>query len=85
MKIDRTFNETSLYGSVTWVAATLGLSKTTFCRKLPALDGFPRRDRVTGLYVKADVQEWVERQRTLADRATTTPKPQNREPNYDQA
>lgn len=72
---DRTFDDTALYGSTLWTAHTLGLSKDSFFRRREALEaeGFPRRDRLTGLYLKADVIGWIERQRVIADRARVEP------------
>lgn len=67
---DQTISDISLYGSRRWVAETLGMKLSTFDNKRPVLEqqGFPLRDRVVGLYLKADVLAWVSRRRQLADR-----------------
>lgn len=66
---DRTFHEASSYGSTAWVSLRLGMSKDTFFKKRDALErrGFPRRDPLTGLYLKMDVDAWIEARRVLGD------------------
>lgn len=65
-------DDLSLYGSAEWVARTFGKSKSWFFSNRDRLEGegFPRKDRITGTWQKADVIEWINRQRQLADRAT---------------
>lgn len=63
---------TSLYGSASWVAGCFGKSKSwlwTHRERLEA-EGFPKRDRLTGTWIKADVLEFISRQRQLGTRAT---------------
>lgn len=66
---DQTLQDCSLYGSRRWVAKTLGMSIHTFDNKRPALEeqGFPKRDHLVGLYLKADVLAWVYRRRQIGD------------------
>lgn len=62
---DRTFEPVSRFGSLSWVAATLGLSKDQLRKRLPQMttDGFPQPDPIVDLYIKADVQAWIDRRR----------------------
>lgn len=65
---DPTMDNISLNGSVKWAAARIGWPLTRFKQKREILeqDGFPTIDRLTNLYVKADVDAWVNRQRQLS-------------------
>jgi len=77
---DRTFDDVSLYGSVKWVAAAIGRSRSWFDTHRAHLEtqGFPRADAVTKLYLKQDVLAWANRRRQIADSidlATTTESP----------
>ena len=85
MPHDPTFDALAMYGSSAWVAQRLGLTKDTFYRKRPALEaeGFPSRDKITGLYHKADVDAWIHRQRRIADRDTVQASAGKTEINYD--
>ena len=67
---DPTLSQHSLFGSISWVAMTLGLTKDSFKRKRDALEaeGFPARDALTNLFIKDDVYAWVNRRRKVADR-----------------
>lgn len=67
---DITFHPVSMYGSIDWVALTLGLTADTFYRKRDALyeQGFPRPDPLNKTrYLKADVEAWVARRRVVPD------------------
>jgi predicted DNA-binding transcriptional regulator AlpA len=67
---DRTFHEASLYGSIEWVAVTMGMTKDTFFRRRKEWEskmGFPKPDSINGRYIKADVEAWIARRRKLAD------------------
>lgn len=66
---DPSLHPDALFGSNAWVARALGLSKDNFFRKRRRLeeDGFPRPDPLTGLYLKDDVIEWVNRRRRLVE------------------
>jgi len=66
---DPTMNELSLFGSKKWASSRLGLSRDRFQRKLDALEnnGFPKVDRITNLYVKADIDAWINRRRQVSD------------------
>ncbi|OIQ44021.1 MAG: hypothetical protein BM558_09435 [Roseobacter sp. MedPE-SW] len=59
----------SLNGSVRWAAARIGWTLNKFRQKRDILenDGFPKVDRITNLYVKADVDAWINRRRQLSD------------------
>lgn len=64
---DRTFDPVSQFGSLRWVAATMGLSVDQLRPRLPKMngDGFPKPDQIVKLYIKADVLAWIERRRQL--------------------
>jgi len=66
---DITFNERSAYGSISWAAQRLGMTKSQFLRKRETLEheGFPSRDPLTNLYHKADVDAWIDRRRRIQD------------------
>lgn len=68
-KPDRTFAAESLYGSNEWVSLRLGMAKDTWFRKRGCLyeRGFPKPDKDTGLYLKADVDAWISRQSRFDD------------------
>ena len=55
-------------GSTEWVSARLGVSRDTFFRKRDALlaDGFPAQDPLLRLWIKADVDAWIERRRRIS-------------------
>jgi len=71
MTVDPTLDTLSLFGSNDWAALRLGITKDTFFRKRAELEvaGFPKPDPLTGRYIKADVDAWVERRRQIS----TTP------------
>jgi hypothetical protein len=62
---DHTFDDTSLYGSLKWAALRLGHTVDNFHRRRQKLEseGFPCRDPLTNLYLKADIDAWVESRR----------------------
>ena len=66
---DRTFDPVSQFGSLRWVAATMGISVDQLRTRLPRMksDGFPQPDPIVTLYIKADVLAWIERRRQLPD------------------
>ncbi|WP_339113283.1 hypothetical protein [Thioclava sp. GXIMD2076] len=66
---DATFAPVSAYGSDQWVAATLGRRITWFRSHRDKLgrEGFPKRDPLTGLTIKADVIAWIEKRRRVSD------------------
>jgi hypothetical protein len=66
---DPTMEKISLNGSLRWAAARMGWSPSKFKQKREILenDGFPKVDRITNLYVKADVDAWINRRRQLSD------------------
>ncbi|MEP4037234.1 hypothetical protein [Pseudophaeobacter sp.] len=68
---DPTMENISLNGSVRWAAARIGWTLNKFRQKRDILenDGFPKVDRITNLYVKADVDAWINRRRQLSDNA----------------
>lgn len=67
---DVTMDQHSLFGSAAWAALRCGLSRDRFRKNLSALEnsGFPKPDRITGTYIKADVDTWVNRRRQLSDK-----------------
>lgn len=66
---DPSFSDTAAYGSNAWAAARLGLTKDTFFRKRKDLEeqGFPKRDPLTNLYLKDDVEAWLDRRRKIVN------------------
>lgn len=66
---DHTFHEQAAYGSERWVAITLGKSVDWLKKHRAELesDGFPQKDRLVGLTMKADVEAWLGRRRRIAD------------------
>jgi hypothetical protein len=76
---DRTFDRTSKMASKRWVAVRLGRAYDWFIKNRESLEaaGFPTADRVLGLYIKADVDAWIEARRQKSDgsatQTTTTP------------
>jgi predicted DNA-binding transcriptional regulator AlpA len=84
-RADPTFSDLAAYGSAAWVAARLGLSLLAFNRKREALDrdGFPPRDRITGGWLKQDVDRWIAHRATVPPVRDTLAAPATREePNY---
>lgn len=69
MPDDITFNPLSAYGSVSWAAQRLGMSKSQFLQKRDELEseGFPKRDPITKTYHKGDVDTWINRRRRIQD------------------
>lgn len=69
MSNDVTFSDSSAFGSTSWAAQRLGISKDSFLRKREKLksEGFPTRDNLTNLYHKADVDAWISRRRRISD------------------
>lgn len=61
MKTDLTFSDESRFGSTLWVATRLGMTVNTYHRRCKSLveAGFPRRDPLTNLYPKDDVDAWI--------------------------
>jgi predicted DNA-binding transcriptional regulator AlpA len=69
---DRTFDPASAFGSSLWAATRLGMTRDSFYRKKPRLlrRGFPKPNEITGHYIKADVDRWIEQQETVPARDT---------------
>lgn len=69
MAKDPSMSELARMGSVKWAASCLGMSRDNFYRKRETLenDGFPKPDRITNLYIKADIDAWINRRRQLSD------------------
>lgn len=67
---DRTTATESAYGSDHWCALTLGKSDGWFRKNRPRLEreGFPPKDGLLALTLKADVEAWLARRRVVADR-----------------
>ncbi|GIT90117.1 hypothetical protein JANAI62_04000 [Jannaschia pagri] len=70
---DQTFSRHSSYGSKLWVATRLGRSVEWLRKRQSVLKdmAFPALDPATGLYLKADVQTWVENRRKVSPRPET--------------
>lgn len=69
---DHTFSDHSAFGSTRWAATVLGRSQDWFRQNLGTLSvaGFPKPDSITQLYLKADVNAWLERRRQIPNRGT---------------
>ena len=69
-KHDQTFDKASWYGSTLWAATTLGRSVDWMRQHRDTLTtaGFPTPDPITGQYLKADVEAWINARRRVADR-----------------
>ena len=82
---DRTFSDRSLFGSTDWTALRLGVSKDTFFRARPKLedDGFPTKDPLTNLYLKADVDAWVANRATIVVKNNSVPQQSTESINYE--
>lgn len=83
---DPTMSPDAAYGSNQWCATSLGKSKDWFFRNRKVLeaDGFPQRDPIIGLTLKADVHAWIAKRRRISDLAvapftTTGAQPHNKE------
>ncbi|NIZ10164.1 hypothetical protein [Pseudooceanicola sp. HF7] len=62
-------------GDISWAAQFLGMSKRRFSdrrRNLEA-EGFPKRDPLLNIYIKADVEAWLENRRTVPEAAPPEP------------
>jgi len=72
MNKDSTFSTDSAFGSITWAARRLGMSKDMFVKKRDTLEGegFPQPDQLTGQYLKADVDAWIDHRRRIPDAPT---------------
>ena len=72
MSKDLTMSDECSFGSVSWVSQRLGMSKDQFLRKRDMLEGegFPKRDSLTNLYHKADVDAWIDHRRRIPDAKT---------------
>lgn len=69
-RIDRTFDPVSAYGSEQWCAATMGYGYDNWRKHIRATleaEGFPRRDPLVGLTLKADVEAWLAKRRRVSD------------------
>jgi len=68
---DPSLHPDARYGSRLWAAQRLGMSKDTFFKRRSALEaeGFPKIDPLTNLYVKDDVDAWIDRRRRISDDA----------------
>lgn len=69
-RIDRTFDPVSAYGSEQWCAAKLGYGYENWRKNIRTAleaEGFPRRDPLVGLTLKADVEAWLAKRRRVSD------------------
>lgn len=72
MSKDLTFSNSSAFGSISWAAQRMGMSKDMFLRRRATLEseGFPKRDPLTNYYHKADVDAWIDNRRRIPDMAS---------------
>jgi hypothetical protein len=79
---DLTMNPFAAYGSDAWCAERLGKSIFWFRQNRAKLEreGFPPKDALIGLTLKADVEAFLDRRRKVADAAVTPPAPPPPEP-----
>ena len=73
---DRTMDDISALGSDRWCAAKLGLSLDWFKKNRDTLEreGFPAKDKLFQLTLKADVEAFLAKRRRVADPDPATPK-----------
>lgn len=66
---DSTFRAESMYGSIEWVAVTLGRSISWVRTHRSELEkqGFPAQDALLGYWIKKDVHAWIDHRRRIAD------------------
>ncbi len=66
---DLSLNPLAAYGSDRWCADRLGKSVSWFRKHRPRLEreGFPRKDALIGLTLKADVDAFLARRRKVTD------------------
>lgn len=69
MKMDRTMEDLSAYASDRWVSGRLGQSVDWLKKNRPALEreGFPQKDGLFGLTLKADIEAFLAKRRRVAD------------------
>lgn len=86
MADDPTLHRDALFGSNAWAARRLGMSRDLFFRKRDKLElaGFPKPDPLTGRYIKADVDTWVERRRQITNAAAITLRSEKGRPNLNE-
>lgn len=72
MRQDNTLFDESAFGSISWAATRLGMSKDIFLKKRDMLEaeGFPEPDPLTTFYLKADVDAWISHRRRIPDAPT---------------
>lgn len=75
---DRTMEDVSAFGSDRWCAAKLGQSLDWFKKARPVLEheGFPAKDGLIGLTLKADVEAFLAKRRRVADPAPAAAHPE---------
>lgn len=66
---DRTMEDVSAYGSDKWCAAKLGQSLDWLKKNRPVLEreGFPAKDSLFAMTLKADVEAFLAKRRRVAD------------------
>lgn len=81
---DISLNANAMYGSITWAALRIGRSKDWFFRAREKLEaeGFPCRDPLTNMYLKQDVDAWIEKRRRIAQAANLNTSTPAEEPQY---
>jgi hypothetical protein len=74
MPKDSTLSTLSAFGSISWAAERLGMSKNMFLKKRDTLEaeGFPEPDPLTTFYLKADVDAWIDHRRRVPDAPANT-------------
>lgn len=70
---DLTMHEHSRFGSLAWVARVLGCSQDWLRDHRERLEtaGFPPKDTLTGTWIKADVEAWIEGRRHIRAKRDT--------------
>lgn len=81
---DISMNADAMYGSLSWAALRMGHSKDWFFRAREKLEaeGFPQRDPLTNMYLKQDVDAWIEKRRRIAQAVTLAASTPAEEPQY---
>tara|TARA_R110000737_G_scaffold288712_1_gene295303 strand:+ start:903 stop:1163 length:261 start_codon:yes stop_codon:yes gene_type:complete len=66
---DHSLKSVAAFGSARWVADRLGVTPPTFHSKRSNMEaeGFPTRDPILNMYIKADVDAWIKNRRKISD------------------
>lgn len=82
---DPSFDARALCGSLDWLALRLGRSKEWVNNNRAKLRaaGMPEKDEVLGLWIKADVDAWIDRRAVIKNRGKVSPEITPRKENLD--